>query len=127
VVDLFLVEDSAIIRERYAALFHAIPDLAMVGQTGNAPEAVRQILLLKPDIAVLDVHLEAGSGIDVLKQIKSHHPNVVAIVMTTDPTDAFRKQSLLAGADHFFDKANEYQQIVEAVRAVAERGRRKNH
>jgi two-component system, NarL family, response regulator DevR len=121
VTDLFLVEDAAIIRERFTALFSAIPDLAMVGQSGSAPEAVRQILRLRPDIAVLDVFLADGSGIDVLKQIRPQLPNAVVIMMTTEPDDAYRNQSLRAGADHFFDKANEYQQIIDAVRAVAER------
>ncbi len=117
--DLFLVEDSAIIRERFVALFSAIPNLAVVGQTGNALEAVTEILRLRPDIAVLDIHLEAGSGIEVLRLIRPGIPSLVIVMMTTDPTAAHRKRCLKAGADHFFDKANEHLQIVDVVRAVA--------
>ncbi len=116
---LFLVEDSEMLRARFVALFGASKQLSIVGQAADAPTAIARIATLRPTIVVLDIQLQVGTGIDVLKAVRPQLPDTVVITMTNNPSDHRRMQCLECGADYFFDKTLEFEQIVDAVNRVA--------
>jgi DNA-binding response OmpR family regulator len=70
---------------------------------------------LKPDVAILDICLAKGSGIQVLETVKSNGPSPVVIMLTAFPYPQYRTKCLEAGADYFFDKLTEFEQVAEVV------------
>jgi len=108
---IFLVEDSDLIRERLYAMLGGLPGVEVVGHAATAADAIAALLRLKPDVAVLDIKLKAGTGIEVLRAIKHSMPALDVIVLTNYATEEYRKRCLEAGAEYFLDKTNEFDQL----------------
>jgi len=70
-----------------------------------------------PDTVILDIRMPGKSGIQLLREIKSEHPEITAIMLTNYDYPQYRKESLQAGADHFFNKTREFAKIVDLLRA----------
>jgi DNA-binding NarL/FixJ family response regulator len=116
---VFLVEDSVVIRQRLVRLLNDVDGIKVIGESGNAQQAPAEILRLKPDAVLLDIHLLNGSGIDVLKQLKKAAPGMAVIILTAYPD--YRQKCLAAGADFFFVKAIEFDQVVPALKQLIQR------
>ena len=113
-MNVFIVDDSAIVREKLAAMLSDIAGVRCIGQAGNACDAIRSIAELKPDVVVLDIRLGAGgNGMDVLTQVKKQPPSPIVIMLTNYPYPEYRKRCLALGADYFFDKVTEIEQVSE--------------
>ena len=113
---VFLADDSHPIRIRVAEL---LGDVARVVGQGETPqECIRGILASRPDVVVLDVQLEGGQGLEVLRAVKTELPDVAFVVLSNNATPAYRKRYLGAGATHFLDKSTEFDQLACAVRAA---------
>jgi DNA-binding NarL/FixJ family response regulator len=110
---LFHVEDSAELRSRIEGEISRLAGIEVVGFSGRADDAIRQIRRLEPDIVVLDLQLEEGSGIDVLRSLGSATGPPTFIVLTNHSDSRFRKLSLRAGAPHFFDKSTQLAEFIE--------------
>jgi DNA-binding NarL/FixJ family response regulator len=110
-ISVFLVEDSALIRNRLLSMLADMPGVEVVGHADNAADAIDGILAAPPRAVVLDIQLKNGSGIDVLRAVKPRLPAVVMIVLTNYATPEYRKPCLALGAEHFLDKTNEFQSI----------------
>ena len=108
---VFLVEDSAIIRERLLQLLAGLDGVTVVGGADNAVDAIAGIVAAAPDVVVLDIKLKNGSGIDVLKRIKKRLPSVTVIMLTNYATSEYRRTCLDAGAEYFLDKTNEFENL----------------
>jgi len=108
---VFLVEDSAIIRERLLQLLAGLDGVTVVGGADNAVDAIAGIVAAAPDVVVLDIKLKNGSGIDVLKRIKKRLPSVTVIMLTNYATSEYRRKCLEAGAEYFLDKTNEFENL----------------
>lgn len=108
---VFLVEDSAIIRERLLQLLGGLEGVEVVGDADNAVDAITGILAAGPDVVVLDIKLKNGSGIDVLKRVKQSLPSVTVIMLTNYATSEYRRRCLEAGAEYFLDKTNEFENL----------------
>lgn len=108
---VFLVEDSAIVRERLIRLLAGIEGVDVVGDADNPNDAIAGIVAATPDVVVLDVKLRNGSGIDVLKHIKARLPRVTVVMLTNYATSEYRHRCLTAGAQYFLDKTNEFQNL----------------
>lgn len=112
---VFIVEDSAPIRERLAGMLRDMEGVTVVGEADTAKAAVEGILRTKPDSVVLDVQLTCGSGIEVLHEVHPQAPEVVFIVLTNHANPQYRRICLEAGASHFLDKTTEFTKIKEVV------------
>ena len=111
---VFLADDSALIRTRVAAMLGA-PSMDIVGQAQTPRDCIDGILATHPDVVVLDVQLEGGVGLDVLKAVRLADPGIAFVVFSNNSTVAYRKRYLEQGAVRFLDKATEFDQLAHAV------------
>lgn len=112
-MNVFIVDDSAIVREKLAAMLSDIVGVQCIGQAGSAREAIRSITELKPDAVILDVRLGGSNGMDVLEQVKKQPPSPIVIMLTNYPYPQYRERCLALGADYFFDKVTEIELVYE--------------
>ncbi|MCP4425499.1 MAG: response regulator [Chloroflexi bacterium] len=114
-VKVFIADDSHIIRERLVNMLDEIEGVIIVGQAETVPDAIQGILRLQPDVALLDIRMPGGSGIDVLQAIKKERVVPTVIILTQYPYLAYRQRCLEAGASYFFDKTNEFEKVPELL------------
>lgn len=114
---IFLVEDSAPVRARLKTLFSRIEGALVVGHAGRQDEAIGAILSLKPDAVVLDLSLEDGSGLEVLRTLRFAAPEIPIYVLTTSAVPQYQRLCMGLGASGFFDKSTEFEQACAAVAA----------
>jgi DNA-binding NarL/FixJ family response regulator len=113
-VKVFLVDDSAMIRERVAAMLSARA-MDVVGQAETPSDSIAGILAAHPDVVVLDVQLEGGTGLEVLRAVRQAEPGIAFVVFSNNAGPAYRKRYLGEGARRFLDKTTEFDQLVSAV------------
>lgn len=118
---VLIVDDSRIMREHIVEALSELPDVEMVGEVADADEVESAIEELDPDVVTLDIKLKSGNGVDVLRDIKEKHPSVTVIMLTNYPYPQYRRECLRAGADYFFDKSTEFEQVAEACGRLASR------
>ena len=114
-MQVFLVEDSAAIRERVAALFEATPNVELVGHAADADGAIRDILAGSPDVVLLDISLAAGSGFDVLRAVRPQAPEIDFYMLSNFAADPYRQLAGRLGARGFFDKSREFERVREVI------------
>jgi two-component system, NarL family, response regulator DevR len=118
-IRVYLVDDHAVVRAGLREVISAAPDLTVVGDAATARTATEQMIALRPDVALVDVRLPDGSGIDVARHVRSSVPSIRCLMFTAfDGEDAFLKSSL-AGAAGYLTKDTEPDEVVRAVRRVA--------
>lgn len=117
---VFLAEDSAMIRERLIEMINEIGGFEVVGEAATFDEAVSGIIKSRPDIAIFDVQLAKGSGIDALAAAKRRQPALRGIVLTNYATPQHEKASIDAGAEYFLDKTSDFEKIVEILQSMKE-------
>ena len=115
---VFIVDDSALVRERLIALISEYPEIEITGQAENAQEAINSIRKLKPDVVILDIRMPGGNGIEVLRNIKKYNSAPTVIILTNYPYPQYRKKCMEAGADYFFDKSTEFHKIIEVIKKL---------
>lgn len=117
---VFVVEDSAAVRERLLEMIREIEDVEVVGEAETYDAAVSGILDTRPDVAVLDVKLadDRGSGIDVLAKVRKGLPAMKAIVLSNYATPQHMKASADAGAQYFLDKSSDFERIAEILKQM---------
>ena len=114
---IYIVEDSPLVRDRLIEAVGDIPNSRVVGQAEAVPEALEGICHAQPRVLILDVQLRGGSGFRLLKQLRAariDRPELV-IIVTNYPSDDYRTASRDWGADHFFDKASEFDKVREVL------------
>ena len=112
---IFLVEDSLAIRARLAATINGIPGAELVGEAGTVGEAIEGICSTHAGAVILDLQLEDGSGLDVLKAVRPLAPALHVAVLTNYATDQHRRACMDAGAEFFLDKSSDFPRIREIV------------
>ncbi|WP_236967853.1 response regulator [Microbacterium aurantiacum] len=116
---VFLVDDHEIVRRGIAQLVDAEPDLDVVGEAGDIAEALRRIEATAPDVAVLDVRLPDGSGVDLCREVRSRHPHIACLMLTAYDDDEALRSAALAGASGYVLKDIRSAALVDAIRASA--------
>lgn len=120
-IRVVVCEDDEVMRAGYAAVLDAQPDMVVVGQAGDGAEALNVIRDLRPDVAVMDIHMPRLSGIEVTAHLTdppSPHP-VRILVVTTFNLDEYVYEALRAGASGFLLKDAPLQELIAGVRTVA--------
>lgn len=118
-VRVFLLDDHEVVRRGLTELLEAEGDLTVVGEAGTAEEALTRIPPTKPDVAVLDVRLPDGNGIEVCREIRSRHPEIACLMLTSFADDEALFSAIMAGAAGFVLKQVRGSELVEGVRRVA--------
>ncbi|MDQ4138048.1 MAG: response regulator transcription factor [Actinomycetota bacterium] len=118
-IRVFLLDDHEIVRRGLAEVIDAEPDLKVVGEASTAHQAVGRIAATSPDVAILDVHLPDGSGIDVCRELRSSQPAVQCLILTAFDDDQAASAAVLAGASGYALKDIRGHDLVESVRRVA--------
>lgn len=116
-----IVDDSQVMREHLVEMLASLSNIEIVEMTEEPQQAIEAIRSSKPDLVILDIRLSGGSGIDVLKAIKNdnHHPTV--IVYTNYPFPQYKTKCMDAGAEFFFDKSTESQQMISTIESIIKR------
>ena len=117
-LSVFLLDDHEIVRRGVRDLLEAELDLTVVGEAGTADDAVSQVLVLDPDVAILDVRLQDGDGISACREIRSRHPRTACLILTSFNDDEALLQAILAGASGYVLKQIRSTDLVDAVRRV---------
>jgi two-component system response regulator DevR len=116
---VFLLDDHEIVRRGLRELLEAEGDLEVVGEAGTAEEAYGRIPATSPDVAVLDVRLPDGDGIEVCREIRSTHPEIACIMLTSFAEDDAVYAAIMAGAAGYVLKQVRGTDLVEGIRKVA--------
>lgn len=114
-MNVFIVEDSDVVREHMQSMLSAIPGVEVVGYAVDEQGAIERINTLLPDVVTLDISLQPGSGIRVLENIKKEHPAMKVIVLTNYTDEYYVNSCKLAGADCFFDKTFQFSRVRSAL------------
>ena len=117
-IRIFLLDDHEVVRRGLRELLEAEDDLEVVGEAGTAEEALARIPPTKPDVAVLDVRLPDGDGVEVCRDIRSSHPEVSCLMLTSFADDEALFSSIMAGAAGYVLKQVKGTDLVDAVRRV---------
>ncbi len=119
-IRVFLLDDHEVVRRGVRELLEAGgDDLVVVGEAGTAEEALARIPALSPDVAVLDVRLPDGNGVEVCREIRSRHPGVACLMLTSFADDEALFDSIMAGASGYVLKQVRGSDLVDSVRRVA--------
>ena len=116
---IFLVDDHEIVRRGIAELLDRESDLEVVGEAGDVAHALARIGATLPDVAVLDVRLPDGDGIELCREVRSRHPAVSCLILTAYDDDEATLSAVLAGASGYVLKNVSGSRLVEDIRAVA--------
>lgn len=116
---IYVVEDSATIRSRIAEMLARLPDVSIVGEAAAAPQAVVDILALRPHSVLLDLDLGRTSGMQVLQAIRPQAPEIAFVVLTNHAEPQWRRACERAGAAYFLDKTREFARVPEVIAAIA--------
>ena len=115
---IVLADADASFRDRLKKRLEKISGVHVVGESSDSEETTAMILNRKPDIAILNLSLRDGCGIEALRHIKQLMVPPIIIVVTDDPSRDNKTACSLAGADFFFGKATEDQKIVNTIRLL---------
>ena len=119
-IKVFVLDDHEIVRVGLRDLLAAEPDMEVVGEAATAESAVSRVPLLGVDVAVLDVRLPDGDGVEVCREIRSASPGTACLMLTGYGDDRALLSAIMAGAAGYAMKQALGPEVVEAVRAVAE-------
>jgi len=117
-IRVFLLDDHEVVRQGVKAALDAQDDMTVVGEAGAIQEALDVVRQCQPDVAVLDVRLEDGNGIDVCREIRSEFDNVQCLILTSFESDRAIVDAGLAGAAGFVLKQIRSNDLIEAIRQV---------
>jgi DNA-binding NarL/FixJ family response regulator len=115
---VFITDDSKIVVERMTDLLKEVSGVEVVGQSGNALDAVLSIQETNPDVVILDLQMPGGSGLDVLKAIRRGHPRLQVLICTNYPYQQYRDECMAAGANYFLDKSADFDKIPTIFRQL---------
>jgi len=116
---VFLLDDHEVVRRGLRELFDAEDDLTVVGEAGTAEEALARVPSTRPDVAVLDVRLPDGDGVEVCRDLRSNMPELKCLMLTSFADDEALFSAILAGASGYVLKQIRGSDLVSAVRRVA--------
>jgi len=116
---LFITDDSEILRSRLANILSEINGVEIVGQEDDVNKSINLIERLKPDIVIMDIKMPGGNGILALEIIKKIANPPIIIMFTNYPYLQYRKRCIDLGADYFFYKATEFENLIALIKDYA--------
>jgi len=118
-IKVFLLDDHELVRRGLKDLIETEEDIVVVGEAATATEALARIPLSQPDVAVLDIRLPDGDGVEVCREIRSHYPSIACLMLTSFDDDDALFSAIMAGAAGYVLKQIKGSELVEAIRRVS--------
>jgi DNA-binding NarL/FixJ family response regulator len=115
---IFIVDDHPLVREWLATLIHQQPDLLVCGEAEDGAQALQAIGATHPDVAVVDLTLKTGSGLELIKDLKVACPKVAIVVLSMHDEMLYAERAFRAGARGYVMKRESTKNVVEAIRSV---------
>jgi two-component system, NarL family, response regulator NreC len=122
VISVVLVDDHAVVRSGLRLLLDGQNDIEVVGEAGNAKDAIFRARALKPDLILLDVVMPGESGIDVLPKLLKESPETKVLVLSMQDDPSYVREAFAAGASGYVLKEAADEEVVAAVREIAAGG-----
>lgn len=120
---ILLIDDHPLVREGLAARIDTQPDLAICGEAGTIAAALPLFKETTPDLTIIDIQLEDGNGIDLIKEIHGRWPRAKMLVVSAFDETLYAERALRAGALGYINKRELQGQVLEAIRTVLDGGR----
>jgi DNA-binding NarL/FixJ family response regulator len=117
-IKILLVDDHPLVREGLANLIHRQPDFVVCGEAGSEPEALELVRTVQPSVAIVDITLENGSGLELVKSIKGLYPAVTVLVLSMHDESLYAERVLRAGARGYIMKNEAAKKIIQGIRIV---------
>jgi len=115
---ILIVDDHPLVRSGFAQLIGDCPDLEVCCEAADMAEALRLIDSDSPDLAIIDLSLAGGSGLDLIERIKSRNQNILMLVASMHDETLYAERVLAAGARGYINKQEAQENIVRAIRQV---------
>jgi two-component system response regulator NreC len=123
VITVVLVDDHAVVRSGLRLLLERQDDMEVVGEAGNAKDAIFRARAFKPDVILLDVVMPGESGIEVLPKLLKESPETKILVLSMQDDPSYVREAFGAGASGYVLKEAADEEVVSAVREIADGGR----
>lgn len=117
-IRILLVEDHPVVRKGFTALLEEEPDMEVCGETGSAPEAERMAGELSPDLAIVDLSLAEGDGLELVKRLTARYDGIRILVSSIHDEKLYAERVLESGARGYLQKDVPQEELVNAVRTV---------
>jgi DNA-binding NarL/FixJ family response regulator len=118
-ISVLLADDQAVVRTGVRTILEPATDIDVIGEAGDGLEAVTQVAVLRPDVALMDIRMPNLNGIDATRRIVAAGHDTKVVILTTYGLDEYVYEALLAGAAGFLLKTESPDRFVDAVRAAA--------
>ncbi len=115
---VLIVDDHPGVREGLALQLATQPDLAVCGEAEDVPAALALLAADPPDVAIVDISLRSGNGLDLIRRIRQRHPAVAVLVWSMYPENLYAERALRAGAHGYLHKGRATRHVLDALRAV---------
>jgi two-component system, NarL family, response regulator DevR len=115
---IFLVDDHEIVRRGLAELIDVQADLEVVGEAATAEEAIDRISMVMPDVAIVDLRLPDGNGVEVCREVRSRSPLTACLIFTSFSDDEALFDAIMAGASGYLLKQIKGVDLLDAIRRV---------
>jgi len=118
-IRVLIADDHAIVREGLKQILQEASDIVISDEAGDGPEALSKAFNNDYDVVLLDITMPSGSGLDVLKQLKSEKPKLPVLILTIHPEERYAVRVLRAGASGYITKNSPPDELIAAVRKVS--------
>ncbi|AJW41383.1 DNA-binding response regulator [Rhodococcus sp. 05-339-2] len=119
-ITVFLVDDHEIVRRGLIDLIESDPDLSVIGEAGTVSNALARIPALRPDVAVLDVQLPDGNGVELCRDLMTALPDLKCLMLTSFTEDQAMLDAILAGAKGYIVKDIKGMELTAAIKSVGQ-------
>ncbi len=113
IMNVVLVDDSLLVRERVANIISEIPGVKVIGEAGNSREAIAVVRKTNPDVVMLDIKMPGESGLQVLKKLRNEFEELKIVMLTNYSDSQYKAECLMHGADYFLSKSDEFDKLPE--------------
>jgi two-component system invasion response regulator UvrY len=122
-VNVFIADDHALIREGLKKTLKGEPDLVVTGEASNAHELLQALRQQPVDVILLDISMPGESGLDALKELKQQYPHLPVLILSVHPEHRFAVRALKAGAAGYVTKDTAVEELVQAIRKIVTGGK----
>ena len=117
-IRILVVDDNAGFRRRLKEFLASEPDIEVIGEAGNAQEAILKARELQPDLVLMDVSMPGTNGIDATRQLKDEMPEVKVIMVSLFDSRQYREAALASGASGYVTKKSLIEELMPAIRGA---------
>lgn len=115
---IFLVDDHPIVIEGLTQLIQQQPDLTVCGGAPDSQSAMTAVAAVKPDLAIIDISLKRGSGLDLIKSLQQRFPKLLILVLSMHDESLYAERALRAGARGYMTKQEAPEKLISAIRRI---------